>query len=116
MRRSVILMLVASLAIAGGALAGCGDDEVAATPSPGSDGGGGDSGTTADGGGTTDGGTTDSGTTDSGTDGSTALLFTDYVKDLVQTKTADNTPPDDVMSKSFLPDPEDPAAFPASFF
>ena len=107
MKRTIVLVVTASLAIFGGALVGCGDDDVAATPVPGADsGGGGD-----DGGTKPDGVAPDTGPPDAG-----GLLFTDYVKDLVQNHTADNTAPDDVMSKTFLPDPEDPNAFASGFF
>lgn len=118
MRRntSLFVFLLALSACGLGAMAGCGDDEKPATPAEGNDGG-----STTDGPGPgTDGGNpgNDGGGGDaSNTDAADAgLLFTDYVKDLIQNHTADNTTPDDPYAHTFLPDPEDPSAFPASFF
>ena len=43
-------------------------------------------------------------------------LFTDFVKGLIANDTKATTLPTTVNDKKFAPDPQDPKAFPASFF
>jgi len=49
-------------------------------------------------------------------DGGGPQLFTDFVKGLVANETKADNRPTTVNDKTFAPDPEDPKAFPASFF
>lgn len=114
--RFPLLFLLGIVAACGGAIAGCGDDDVESMPPTGTD-----SGTATDGPGpgTDTGIGFDSGLIDARTDAADAgLLFTEYTKDLILNHTADNTTPDNVEAKTFLADPEDPSAFslPANFF
>jgi hypothetical protein len=112
-RNTSLLVLLLAVATSGGVIAGCSDDDpVNAAPK-------------ADAGGTTDGpgpgfdagpGADSGSGGDAQVDTDAGLLFTDYVKDLIVNHTADNTVPDDPEAKTFNPDPEDPTAFPASFF
>jgi len=57
-------------------------------------------------------GTTDGG----GGDGGGPQLFTDFVKDIVAKDTTATSVPRTVNDKTFAPDPQDPAAFPTTFF
>lgn len=49
-------------------------------------------------------------------DGGGPQLFTDFVKGLITNDTKPTTLPTTVNDKTFAPDPEDPKAFPATFF
>lgn len=72
-------------------------------PIPGTDGGQGDGGSNGDGGTDTDGG------------GGGNLEFTDFVRDLIENHTADDTLPVTTEDKTFV-DSEDPDAFEPAFF
>ena len=48
--------------------------------------------------------------------GGGGLLFTDFVKGLITNETKPDNLPTTVDDKKFAPDPQDPKAFPASFF
>jgi hypothetical protein len=54
--------------------------------------------------------------TDGGDGGGGDPLFTDFVKGLIANDTKATTLPTTVNDKKFAPDPQDPKAFPPSFF
>ncbi|HQY59784.1 MAG: hypothetical protein IPQ09_19090 [Myxococcales bacterium] len=54
--------------------------------------------------------------TDAGDGGGGDPLFTDFVKGLIANDTKATTLPTTVNDKKFAADPQDPKAFPASFF
>lgn len=51
-----------------------------------------------------------------GPDGGAPELFTDFVKRLITNDTKPDSLPTPINGKTFLPDPEDPRAFPPAFF
>ncbi|MBK6696791.1 MAG: hypothetical protein IPG50_32060 [Myxococcales bacterium] len=110
MRSSVLALYIALAAAC--ATAGC-DDEVEPTKSTPSTDAGSDSTVTPPG--DAGGGDVQQPNTDGGDGGTGPIEFTDYVKDLILNKTADNSTPDDPETKTFK-DSEDPNAFPGTFF
>ncbi len=53
---------------------------------------------------------------DGGDGGAGDPLFTDFVKGLITNETKSDNRPTTVNDKKFAPDPQDPKAFPPSFF